>query len=243
MSLLSRIVSGIRRRSAASESDALTPIPMNEAFLEPLLRSHGHETVANHGWIQVPAVGIRLAAAVVQVLRNPQGYVAQLSLRVELPDGRTLVESCGGIGRAVASAITAAAKSMADQSYHVIDAAILGGEPHGLSIERWTVNGKLRAVTIGPIAFRGEASPIDPGGRDFKANFERFCERVQSHPLVGGTHWIRFYHLRSSLIVPVTEVLVDNVPDPDLQSWVANLDWPSPGALRSIRAFMIIQDA
>lgn len=217
------------------------PKPPRARVLEKLLlmsfRDHGVEASVEDGDVVFPGRKDRVWARVAREW-VPDGPGAQLDLRWELPDGRTLVESFGGFGDSPERALADAAEGFLHGSFHVMLRGLLDHECSHVQLLEMKIGGRMRKVVHGLVISRGG----DEGSPPPTDWFPDFHEALDKTELSGGLHWIRLYVAQAKGEVLAVETLLDNEPWPALHEALAGVAWPKADHFQSVRTFLIVKD-
>ena len=179
---------------------------------------------------------MRLSAAVVSEQAFSTHASVQLDVHFEIGPGRTIVESCVGIGASVEEAIANAELSFASNALHVLLAAFAGGETDQVTVEEWECGGVPFRVVLGHMTGRG----APPKGGSPTSWFATVEAAMRAAALSPRTHWLRVYCARTGGPQQITEVLLDNEEWPSLAAELAALPWPATDGFYSVRIFMVL---
>jgi hypothetical protein len=199
---------------------------MVTGLLEELLRGHGLAVERSGDLLRIPTLAQTWEAAIVRELE----YTVQLDVRIELWQGRTLVESVTGLGRgaeAQADAIAAFARG----PFHALLDAFGVGQGDQVERETW---GPF-AATIGSLNVRGTISGSAAGW------FPALRAFVEQSGLASGTHWIRVFHANDGGARAAFEVLLDNAMWPEAIDALGEADFPGGEGWVSVRAFVVLR--
>ncbi len=189
------------------------------------------------GRIEVDGGRVSVTTEISETRHYPAGASLQFIVRVFLPSGERIDEYFAGIAQDERSAIIDALRNFADSSFHVIISALLDHLCEHATVEKWTINGIDRRVTLGAVTSRGGV----PG--NYLQWFREFEQMAKASSLPGGIHWIRIFHGQSNPSNATTEVLLDNEHWQPMESGIAALDWPAKDTFYTARLFLIIQDS
>src|SRR6266540_2237247 len=173
-------------------------------------------------------------------MKQQAGMSVQLDVRLEIPPGRTIVESFAGLGETREKAVADALHNFTANSFHVLLAAFFRSDDQQVSQEAWVVGGRTSRVTIGNVGVRGKP-PVQ--GDQLVGWFKRFEEKLKEKHLRPGTHWVRLYYGQMQGRPMAFEVLLNNDVWEEMQSEMAAVDWPSGEEFYSVRVFLVIQVA
>jgi len=206
--------------------------------LGEMLRRHGVESVRDGDKLRFPAHAALWAngAAYRECERT-----LQIDIRLGIEPNRVLVESVAGFGTEDGPAITDGIASLERATLLVLLAAFFG-RPQVAQRHRWEIGGQKRLVALGPVTTRF-GLPRDAEGKPDLRFFDHFKARLQAQSLPPGTHWVRLYQMQHGGKITCNEVLLDNDPWPEMQTAVAEFDWPTSENPYDVRVFLVIRDA
>jgi hypothetical protein len=213
-----------------------THVPELVAFLHQALVEHGVEAALDEGFVGFPRTGMAVSAAVVSEQSYETHATVQLDVRFDIGPGRTVVESCGGIGADLPAALADAQQSFLRGSFHVLAGAFCGAASDQVTEERWELRGGAARVVIGNLTGRG----TPPAGGLPHAWFSLVEAALREAPLSVRTHWLRVYCARSPDGDHTTEVLLDNEAWPLLAERLAAWPWPGGEEFYSARVFLVV---
>ena len=207
-------------------------------FLVGMYREHGAEAVQVGNWICVDRGSLFTRAAHFDHMQHPKNLILQADFITITKRGARIVESFGGIGTDVSSALLDACKGYQDCTFHALFVTLLDHACEHVEREEWVINGIPRNIIMGWLRIRGHFphelwSPI----------YEGIQRQIQNFSLTGGLHWCRYFYARSPSGDPTIEVLVDNETCEQLQSQAADLPWPPTEDFYAVRLFFTIQDS
>lgn len=167
----------------------------------------------------------------------------QLDVRLGGFDGdRILIESIGGFGPDLDAQASFAVQALANGSFHVFLPAFFGRPPcHGTVREIWKM-GSPRAVYAGLITTVFGYPPAKSDGIPNLDFYPAFIKRLETCSLPQGTHWVRIYQMRKKGAVVCNEVLLDNSPWEEMQSFMGEFSWPVAEQHYDVRVFIVIKD-
>lgn len=208
--------------------------------LQQLFQGHGIQASVQSGRVTFP-VHPRLWAN--GELFGCYERILQLDVRLGGFDGdRVLIESVAGIGADRNAQASLAVQAFAKGSFHVFLPAFFGQTAcHGTEREIWTI-GSPRAVYAGLITSVFGYPPPKADGMPDLAFYPAFIKRLEPYPLPPGIHWVRIYQMRHHGAVLSNEVLLDNKPWEEMQSFLAEQPWPVSEKPYDVRLFLIIKD-
>ncbi|MEX1363663.1 MAG: DUF6348 family protein [Nannocystaceae bacterium] len=217
-------------------SYAVVELPGASTRLDSLLG----EVVAAHAIDGEPR-SISMSGAVFSSRTGPGSFIVQIDVRVDAPrlEGRTVVESCAGVGKGIDAAVDDAFGKFVRGSLHVLLAALvdesMGGEQ--VQWETWRDVGSAWRVCTG-LLLRQRTVPdaLDYGGL-LDALRARWLQQPGSR---SAPHWLRVWHMVGPEGSIGAEVLLDGEP------WEAGFEalrvdaWPVTGSMYSLRHFMVL---
>ena len=206
------------------------------SFLDEALRAHGVDATREGDVLVLARSGVRVSAAIVSEQSFATHASVQLDVRVAIGPGRTLVESCAGIGNAIPAAIKNAKRSFVANALHVLLGAFGNVSGDQVTVEEWESGGNSFRAVVGNMTGRGEP----PEGGPPTAWFAQVKAAVRNASLLPRTHWLRVYVARTAGPDHVTEVLLDNEPWPDLAARIAAFPWPETSGFYSVRTFLVL---
>jgi hypothetical protein len=228
------------RRPRQSKPETTTPSASAIALIATLLEGHGVVPRRSEGILAFQG-GWSLATEVFREEQHPNGRrSAQLDVRLQLPDGRVLIESCAGIGDDSASVVKDAVENFMRGSLHVLLHAFWLSEPdEQVDIENWIIGENGFHAVMGGATGRG----TQPSGGIPLGWFATFEDAVKSSRLSPTTHWIRVYYAQVQGQPMAVEVLFDNEPWVSVQQIIQNIEWPQTEEFYSVRFFMVLVPA
>jgi hypothetical protein len=169
--------------------------------------------------------------------------IVQLDVRLGGFDGdRVLIESIAGFGPDLNAQANFAMQAFANSSFHVLLPAFFGRPPcHGTERETWTIS-HPRAVYAGLVTSVFGYPPPKPDGMPNLDFYTAFIKRLETSPLPPGTHWLRIYQMRHNGAVLSNEVLLDNTPWEEMQTFMAEHPWPVAEQPYDVRIFLVVKD-
>ena len=173
------------------------------------------------------------------VAAGPQHWLLQFDVSLELADGRTLVESCAGLGASEREAANDALVSFAHGSMHALIGAFFAPCQHVTSVQ-WNIGGRAWNVTLSNLSYRGAVPTDEAAVERCLETFERGLQRANLSP---QAHWVRLFYVRTDEGVMTCEVLFDNEPWPAVQNGVAGFPWPATETFYSLRRFLVLRPA
>ena len=211
----------------------------NEA-LEQLFRCHHVEAKQDGEWVTFPGRQYRASAAIVQEQHpRPNFITVQLDVRLDLGDGRVLIESFMRMGTSRDKAVGDSFQNFTINSFHVLLRAFFAPSDEQVTTEEWNIAGKQRRVVVGNLGMRGtppvpEKMPVEW--------FPTVESKLKAMPLAGGTHWVRIYYAQMNGKMMELEVLLDNDHWVPLKDSLKDIVWPTGTGFFSMRLFMVITD-
>jgi hypothetical protein len=169
--------------------------------------------------------------------------ICQLDVRFGGFDGkRVLVESIAGFGADINAQAQRALQAYANASFHVLLPAFFDRPPcHGTERETWMI-GRPRLVYPGPITTVFGFPPPKVDGNPNLEFYPAFKKRMMTFDLSPQTHWLRIYQMRHNGNVLANEVLVDNEPSEQLQTFMSEQSWPVTEKPYDVRTFLVIKN-
>jgi hypothetical protein len=205
-------------------------------FLHDALHAHDVEASREGDVLRLAGTDMRLSAAIVSERTFPTHATVQLDVRFEIGPGRTIVESCAGVGGDVAEAVENAQRSFAANALHVLLAAFAGVARDQVSEERWESGGRSFRAILGNVTGRGQP----PAGGSPTGWLPLVAAAVRERPLPARTHWLRVYCARNAGADNVTEALLDGEEWPELAARLAAFPWPPTDGFYSVRVFLVL---
>ena len=206
------------------------------SFLHETLRAHDVEATREGDVLRLAGTDLRLSGAIVSERTFPTHATVQLDVRFEVGPGRTIVESCAGVGADVAEAVADARRTFLANAMHVLLAAFAHAGGGQVVEERWESGRHPFRVVLGNVTTRG---PAPAGG--FPAGWLGEVEAaVRAAALPPRTHWLRVYCARNAGSDHVTEVLLDGEEWPELAARLAAFAWPPADGFYSVRVFIVL---
>jgi hypothetical protein len=206
------------------------------SFLHDALRAHEVAATRDGDALVFAGTDMRLSAAIVSEQTFSTHASVQLDVRFEIGPGRTIIESCAGIGESIPDAVENAKRSFVANAFHVLVAAFARASKGQVNEERWESGGHTFRAILGNMTGRGEAPQTAAPTRWI----EDVEAMVRAAKLTPRTHWLRVYCARSAGDDHVTEVLLDNEPWPELAARVAAFAWPKTDGFYSVRIFVVL---
>lgn len=212
-------------------------LPLN-TMLSILFENHEVDNFPKGRWLHFPDTPHWACASLGQELPDAGEMTVQLDVRFEVAPGRYLIESCAGIGESREEAVEEAFRNFASYSMHVLIKAFLRPEYDEVLQETWTIGGRERPVTIGYAVLRGR-----PPGEDEEilSWYETLEQRIRSLDLGPESHWVRIYYAQAENETLACEVLLDNLPWPEMQAELAAYAWPPGQGFYSVRQLLIVE--
>jgi hypothetical protein len=205
-------------------------------FLHEALGAHGVEATREDDTLLLTGTDMRLSAAIVSEQTFPTHATVQLDARFQIGPGRTIVESCAGVGRDVPDAVENAKRSFTANALHVLLAAFANVAHDQVTEEPWESGRHRFRAVLGSVTGRGQP-PAGGSPTGWLADVRQVV-RAASLPL--RTHWLRVYCARSAGTDHVTEALLDNEPWPELAARLAAFAWPPTDGFYSVRIFLVL---
>src|SRR5262245_41571703 len=116
-------------------------------FLEEALRAHDVRATRDGDALVLAGTDMRLSAAIVSENTLPSHASVQRDVRFEVGPGRTIVESCAGVGASIPEAVENAQRSFVANALHVLLAAFARASLDQVTEERWESGGRsFRAI-------------------------------------------------------------------------------------------------
>jgi len=227
------------QRPSLSASNLPPPDPQLNKLLADLFSAHGAAAKQYGDWVEVDGGRLRCRAATVAVNRYETGLSVQLDVAAQVPDGKIVLESFGGLGADEPSAVKNACENFANSSFHVLLSALLDRPCEHVDTEEWIIGESSRRVTLGSITGRANVRPEEPTSADWFPVMEK---KIKGSRLSPGLHWIRIFHSEVDGKSPTTEVLLDNDIWSSMQEEAEKIEWPKREGFYSVRIFVIVQD-
>jgi hypothetical protein len=205
-------------------------------FLDQAFRSHAVNVERDGDRLILAGTDMRIAGAIVSESAFPTHTTVQLDVRFEIGPGRTIVESCAGIGDSTKAAIENAERSFVTNALHVLLAAFARASGDQVTEERWESGGHAFRAILGNVTGRGAMPAVGAP----TAWIEDVEAAVRVASLSKRTHWLRVYCARSGDSAHVTEALLDNESWPELEARLAAFPWPPTDAFYSARIFVVL---
>ncbi len=201
------------------------------------LGGHRIDVTRRAGWL----VGEPGAPAWSADVFQPSGAspkTRQLDVRVALPDGRLLIESCGAWGETPEAASRQLFDKFVTAAFHVLLSAFYGHDPGPQAeVEALSIGGVPWQLHVGPLlAVNAPPEGLAPFPELLDAVRDAFAERVP----VARPHWLRIYWGRVDDQPATLEVLLDNGSWPAAAERLARLRWPAARGFTSRRLFMVM---
>ncbi|MBN9295710.1 MAG: hypothetical protein J0I41_01810 [Filimonas sp.] len=176
-----------------------------------------------------------------RLFRRAEGpvLILQLDFCLEVGFGKTIMESCTGIGDDATTAIADAWKNFAMNSLHVMLAAFFHKDQgKQVDMEIWTIEGHQYTAFLSPIITKGTMPA------SFSTQWLTDLDAIiKQQPLPPGIHWIRFYRGADATQVYGSEILLDNANWSAIESQVQKMDYPVADSFFSFRIFIILKPA
>ncbi|EGK00610.1 DUF6348 family protein [Dysgonomonas gadei] len=207
-------------------------------FLAETFRRHNIECNIEKDLIIFPHQYMTAWAHIFNRSSSSMAVILQLDIHLEIGLGKTIIESCAGMGVDENTAIKDAWKNFLTNSFHTLLSAFFTKEfDHQVNNQQWVVDGRTYNVTISNVTTRG--SHPDPLPLRW---LEQLEETIKVQPLTEGTHWVRFYYAQSESELISGEILLDNEVWTGIEKFVRTFDFPTYKDFFSMRVFMVLKD-
>ncbi|MBL0185684.1 MAG: hypothetical protein IPP97_08135 [Candidatus Obscuribacter sp.] len=166
----------------------------------------------------------------------PAGNI-RLNIHIEMPDGRTLVESFVGFASSQQPATANAFLYFCVADFHVLLNTFFGPCQHEdqVTIEEWVIAGVKRKVICGNVI------PRQVGNSELTFDcFQNLQSVVEAAQLDDRMHWIRLFYGQKDNQPLAHELLLDNQPWEPHQSQVPQWKWAQQQDFYSMRMFLTI---
>ena len=187
---------------------------------------------------------MKAAGTVASHRTDENGVVVQVDICVEIEcDGRAIFESFVGWGQSPPEAVSQAMNCFSIDCFHVLLAALFDKvDEQQVEIQEWEIAGTPRQVTIGPLRTRGKAPVHAEQGQKLTECLDWLRTALKRHAFSRGIHWARFFYAQEAGRLISCEALRDNETWQELESEMAELEWPVSEEFYSVRNFLIIKD-
>ena len=207
-------------------------------FLAEAFRKHNIECTIEKGLIVFPFQHMTAWAHVFSRSSSPNVIILQLDIHLEIGLGKTIIESCSGMGIDEDTAIKDARKSFLTSSFHTfLSAFFIKKFDNHVNNQQWIIDEHTYDVTISNVTTRGKHP--DPLPLHW---FEQLEETIKIQSLPEGTHWVRLYYAQSESELISGEILLDNEAWTSIEKFVYKFDFPAYKDFFSMRVFIVLKD-
>jgi hypothetical protein len=188
-------------------------INLNFQFAE-LLQSHDIHVAVEEEFIKtdLPDNAKFKARTIFQETKN--GISSRLDVMAVTNKGERIVECCGDFGATIEEAVERNFQNFSASSLHPLLASLGCLNPYTyeqITIEEWTIHGKLWKVYIGnlvPKIIANEINIVAPPAKFF----DLIENGIRIQKLTNRLHWFRSYYSQLSHEITEREFLMDNEP-------------------------------
>lgn len=207
-------------------------------FLAEAFRRHNIECNIEKDLIIFPHQYMTAWAHIFNRSSSAITVIVQLDIHLEIGLGKTIIESCAGVGMDEDIAIKDAWENFLTNSFHTLLSAFFTKEfDDQVNTQQWMIGGRAYDVIISNVTTKGNHP--DPLSLHW---LEQLEEAIKIQPLTKGTHWVRFYYAQSESEFISGEILLDNEVWDGVEKTVRTFDFPTYRDFFSMRVIMVLKD-
>ena len=207
-------------------------------FLAEAFRRHNIECDIEKDLIIFPHQYMTAWARIFNRSSSAITVIVQLDIHLEIGLGKTIIESCAGMGTDEDIAIKDAWKNFLTNSFHIMLSAFFSKEfDHQVNNQQWIIDGRVYDVSLSNVTTRG--SHPDPLPLRW---LEQLEETIKKQPLTEETHWIRLYYAQSESELISGEILLDNEVWTGIEKFIHTFDFPTYKDFFSMQVFMVLKN-
>lgn len=171
---------------------------------------------------------------------HQNGCTSMLNIKIDLPNGQSIIESFGDIGEQIEEAKSRNIQNFARNSLHVITACLNEEKDNEqITYEEWEIDGVLWEVFLGNFGMKSAADRAIgiPGNlfEEIEKSIRKSIDQEKDYC------WARFFFAQFDSEIAEIEFLINNQNNEEVRTNLSKLSWEMTEEFYSIRNVLMLR--